>query len=774
MNRKLHHILEKVKKAQTVVRTLSDDALSGKTAEFRRRIAGGTSTNHILPEAYAVVCEADRRILGKAPYDCQILGAIALHYGYLAEMNTGEGKTLTATMPLYLNALTGKSTMLVTANEYLADRDAQEMGPVYAFLGMTVRSNASLEQKGEQGNEKKRQIYQADIVYTTHSILGFDYLLNNLVFRAEDRFMREFYYIIIDEADMVLMDAATMPLVISGVPRVQSNLYEMADFFVTTLQPDRDYIEEEKSVWLTDEGVAYAERYFGVEKFYAEENFELNRHVTLALRARVTMEKEKDYVITEKGELSLLDNGTGRVLPGMKLRGGMHQAIEAKEKLKITQENRSIASITYQNLFLLFPRMSGMSGTLADAKKELRSVYKKKVVVIPPNKPLARVDKEDLFFKNAETQYTEAVREILRHHETGQPVLVVTPAIADTEMISLMLLERQVAHSVLNANNAYWEAQIIREAGLKGMVTVSTGMAGRGTDIRLGPGVQELGGLAVIGIGRMANTRLERQARGRAGRQGDPGSSQFFVSLEDDTVSAVGEKILERYVDKDYPISPKKLKRLINGTQKLQEERAVFQRKQSVDYDRVMKRQRTMMYDARNRLLDGGSLELRQVQKLAYECMRTFLKENRKLSAGDVARYVLNNVCYDLDDRLLNPENLSTKRALRRTLWFHITKAWKKKIRTFSSQKELMEYIRLCCLRAIDNAWVEQVDYLQQLQYVVGGRSTAQRNPVFEYHEEAYRSFLRMEKIIKQDIIRNIFLGEKGYGTTGEMQILFP
>lgn len=755
------------------LRPLSDDALSAKTAELRSRIAKGTPLNRILPEAYAVVCEADRRILGMNPHDCQILGGIALHYGYLAEMNTGEGKTLTATMPLYLNALTGKSTMLVTANEYLAARDAQDMGPVYGFLGMTVRSNAEMDQKDTHNNDEKRQVYEADIVYTTHSILGFDYLLNNLVSDAKDRFMREFNYIIIDEADMVLMDAATMPLVISGVPRVQSNLYAMADFFVRTLQPERDYIEEEQSVWLTDEGVAYAERYFGIDKFYAAENFELNRHVTLALRAHVTMEKERDYVITEKGEVSLLDNGTGRVLPGMKLRGGMHQAIEAKENLKISQENRSIASITYQNLFLLFPRMSGMSGTISDARKELRKVYKKKVMVIPPNKPLLRVDKKDRFFKNVKTQYAEALKEILRCHETGQPVLVVTSTIADTETISRMLFDKQVPHSVLNANNAYWEAQIIKEAGLKGMVTVSTGMAGRGTDIRLGPGASELGGLAVIGIGRMVNTRLERQARGRAGRQGDPGSSQFFVSLEDDTISAVGEKVLEKYVEKDFHVSKGKLKRLINGTQKLQEELAVSQRRQSVDYDKIMKRQRTMMYDARNRLLDGGSLELEKVRKLAYENMRMFFKENRKPDVGDVRKYVLNHISYDLDDRLLTGKRAS-KGTLKRTLWAYIIAAWEKKMGSFSSADERMEFIRLCCLRAIDDAWVEQVDYLQQLQYVVGGRSTAQRNPVFEYHEEAYKSFLRMEKTIKQDIVRNIFLGEKEYGKTGEMQILFP
>lgn len=773
-NRKLYHILKKVKKEQAAVRELSDDALRKKKNEFRRRISKGESTNRILPEAFAVVCEADRRILGMEPYDCQILGGIALHYGYLAEMNTGEGKTLTATMPLYLNALTGKSTILVTANDYLADRDAKEMGPVYEFLGVTVRSGVNTDQKKSLGNDEKRQIYHADIVYTTHAVLGFDYLLNNLVSSANDRFMREFYYVIVDEADMVLMDAATMPLVISGAPRVQSNLYTAADFFVTTLEPERDYVEEDQSVWLTDEGVAFAERYFRIEKFYAAENFELNRHVTLALKAHVTMERERDYVVTEKGEVSLLDNGTGRVLPGMKLRGGMHQAIEAKEKLKITQENRSVASVTYQNLFLLFPRLSGMSGTIADAKKELRKVYKKKVAVIPPNRPLRREDRKDLFFKNAEIQYEEAVQEILKRHKTGQPVLIVTSTIADTELISRVLVGKQVAHSVLNANSAYWEAQIIKEAGQKGMVTVSTGMAGRGTDIRLGPGVKELGGLAVIGIGRMDNIRLERQARGRAGRQGDPGSSQFFVSLEDDTASSVGEKTLEKYVEKDCRISNRKLKRLINGAQKRKEEQAVFQRKRSVDYDKVLKRQRVMIYGVRNRLLDGGSLELKTVRKLAHESVRMFLKENRRPDMGDVTRYVLNNICYDLDSRILGIREGMSKKTLGRVLTSYVTAVWENRTKSFSSEDELKEFIRLCSLRAIDNAWVEQVDYLQQLQFLVSGWSSAQRNPVFEYHAEAYKSFQGMERTIKKEIVRNIFLGTKRYSKTGEMYILFP
>ena len=333
-------------------------SIQNKTLEFKEKIARGVSTDKLLPEAFAVACEADKRILGMEPFDCQIIGGIALHYCYLAEMNTGEGKTLTATLPLYLNALTGKSTMLVTANDYLARRDAEEMGPVYEFLGLTCKAGVSEDPDERIENEDKKEIYKADIVYTTHGTLGFDYLLNNLVSSAEERFLREFYYVIIDEADMVLMDAAQMPLVISGAPHVQSNLYKLADFFVTTLKEKKDYIKEEASAWLTDSGVAYAERFFGIDDFYSRENFEINRHVTLALGAHVSKEKNKDYVVTEKNEVSLLDNGTGRVLPGMKLRGGMHQAIEAKEKVEITQENRSVASITYQNLFFIIPTFS--------------------------------------------------------------------------------------------------------------------------------------------------------------------------------------------------------------------------------------------------------------------------------------------------------------------------------------------------------------------------------------------------------------------------------
>ena len=772
-NNSIKRILKKVKKNIAIIEQLSDEQLKQKTFEFKEKIDKGVSTNKILPEAFAVAYEADKRILGMAPYDVQIMGAIALHYCNLAEMNTGEGKTLTATLPLYLNALTGKSTMLVTANEYLADRDAHEMGPVYEFLGLTVKSGVNIDPDVQIDNEAKKEIYNADIVYTTHSTLGFDYLLNNLVKKKEDRFLREFYYVIIDEADMVLMDAAQMPLVISGVPRVQSNLYASTDFFVTTLVEDEDYVVKEKSVWLTDKGVAYAEQFFGIKGFYNAENFEINRHVTLALRAHTTMQKDKDYVVTEKGELSLLDNGTGRVLTGMKLRGGMHQAIEAKEKVKLSQENRSVASITYQNLFLLFPRLSGMSGTIADAREELKKVYKKDVSIIPPNKPLIRKDKRDLFFNRQSEQYAAAIKEVLRIHETGQPILVVTSTIADTEYVSHVLVEKGVPHSVLNANNAYWEAQIIKEAGTVGTVTVSTGMAGRGTDIKLQEGAAELGGLAVIGIGRMANIRLERQARGRAGRQGDPGTSQFFVSIEDEVVTRIDEKKVKKLIKKNKRLTRLDLRTMINGDQKLQEENAVTLRQQYVDYDKVLSRQRNIIYDVRDRLLDGQALDLSTIKSVIYENIKDFVYSNKKIEVKDINRYILNNITYSVDAKFDKYKNYR-KKQLVNELTDYANKVWDKKQESFESLEEFQEYVRLCSLTAIDNAWVEQMDYMQQLQSVISGRATAQKNPVFEYYNEAYKAFKKMEKIIKQDIVRNILLGKPTYNKEGKMDVMLP
>ena len=766
IDKRLHFLLGKVKEECTKVKELSDYELKNKTNEFKRRLAEGETTDDLLPEAFAVCCEADYRVLGMFPYDVQILGGIALHLCYLCEMNTGEGKTLTATMPLYLNGLTGKSSILVTANEYLAIRDAEKMGKVYEFLGLSVKAGVTRDTNEHLNNDQKKEIYAADIVYTTHGSLGFDYLLNNLVHSKEDRFMRELYYVIIDEADSVLLDSASMPLVISGSPRVQSNLYGITDFFVTTLVEDEHYIVEDNKVWLTDKGIEYAQRYFRIENLYSKENFDVLRHVVLALRAHYLMDKDVDYVVTDSGEIVLLDKSTGRKMNGMKLRGGSHQAIEEKERLKLSQEQRSVASITYQNLFNLFPKMSGMSGTIADGKDELLEVYHKQVVVIPPNKPMARKDLPDKYFKTSEEQFDAVIKETVKRHQTGQPVLLIASLISDTEMLSKLLVQENIEHSVLNANNAFWEAEIIKEAGQKNVVTVATSMAGRGTDIRLGSGVKELGGLCVLGIGRMNNTRDERQARGRAGRQGEPGVSIFYTSLEDDVCEILGDDFLEKYIEKDKHISKRRIKKLINKSQKIKSESSVFQRKNAVDYDSVMQRQRTIMYKTRNDLLDGKSLDENYLLSICEDNIKDFVKSNKKLDSYAVHRYVLDNLSYRLQEMDESTKNQKDYLIQYSKMAFNTKKK--------SLGDRFSEYCRLCTLRALDDGWVEEVDYLQQLQAAISGRSSAQRNLLFEYQREARISFEDMEKSIKKAMIRNILLGEVSFGKDNEMIILYP
>ena len=766
IDKRLHFLLGKVKEECKKVKELSDYELKNKTNEFKRRLAEGETTDDLLPEAFAVCCEADYRVLGMFPYDVQILAGIALHLCYLCEMNTGEGKTLTATMPLYLNGLTGKSTILVTANEYLAIRDAEEMGQVYEFLGLSIKAGVKRDTNEKLDNDSKKDVYDADIVYTTHGSLGFDYLLNNLVHSKENRFMRDFYYVIIDEADSVLLDSASMPLVISGSPRVQSNLYGITDFFVTTLVEDVHYEIEDKKVWLTKEGVEYVQRYFRIENLYGEENYDILRHVVLALRAHFLLEKDTDYVVTDKGEVVLLDKSTGRKMTGMKLRGGSHQAIEEKEHVELSDEQRSVASITYQNLFNLFPKMSGMSGTIKDGKEELLEVYHKQVVVIPPNKPLARIDLPDQYFKTSEEQFDAVIQETVKRHKTGQPVLLIASLISDTEMLSKLLVQENIEHSVLNANNAFWEAEIIKEAGQKNVVTVATSMAGRGTDIRLGPGVKELGGLCVLGVGRMNNTRDERQARGRAGRQGEPGISMFYVSLEDDVCEILGEDFLDKYIEKDKYISKRRIKKLVNKSQKIKEESSVFQRKNSVDYDSVMQRQKTIMYKTRNDLLDGMSLDENVLKQIYVNNINEFAKDHKKMDDKTMYRYILDNLTYRLKE--LSVSSANKKEYLKQ----YADMAFKDKKQLLGNR--FSEYCRLCTLKALDDGWIEEVDYLQQLQAAISGRSTAQRNLLYEYQREARLSFRDMEKSIKKAMIRNILLGEVSFGKDNEMIILYP
>jgi len=770
--RKVNRILKKVKKNLLFIAELDDENLAGKTNEFKERYSQGESLDSLLPEAFAAIIEADKRVLNKTPYDVQIFGGIALFLGYMAEMNTGEGKTLVATMPLYLNAISGKSTMLMTTNEYLAKRDAAEMGEVFRFMGLTVSGD---EEEPADTYEEKKQRYRSDIVYTTQSVVGFDYLINNLVKKASDRFMPEFDFVIVDEADAVLLDNAQTPLVISGAPRVQSNLYDLADFFVSTLVEEVDYTLEDRTVWLTDTGIHRAEEFFSIDNFYAHDNFEINRHVILALRAHTLFENEREYVIGNDGQIMLMD-ADGRKMSGVKLGGGQHQAIECKEKLDITKETRSMATITYQNLFAMFPKLAGMSGTIGDARTEMRDIYGKRVIVVPPNKTVIRKDLPDKYYRNKNEQIDAALDEVIRIHETGQPVLVVVANIEVSEIVSETLMEQGIAHNLLNANNEYWEAAMIKEAGQLNAVTVATSMAGRGTDIKLGAGVRELGGLAVIGIGRMSNIRQERQARGRAGRQGDPGSSRFYVSLEDEITTAYGSEQIEKVLKRRF-LSNSKIKRIVNFSQKYEEQMLMQKRRQGKDSDAVLQRQRELIYSTRNNLMDGENISIAVIESIAKNNIHEFLKSQKHITSEIIGRYVLDNISYTIDKRIPNVDDFERLFAfyeMENYLMRMVRISIKRQKACLGSESRMNEFIRNATLSAIDDAWVEEVDYLQQLSAAVSGRAVAQRNILFEYQKEAYEAFDKMERIVHKNMIRNILLSSVYVDEKYNMHIQFP
>lgn len=765
-------MLQKVKESEEKIKNLSDGELTALTDAFRERYRNGESLDSILPDAFAAMMTADERVLGKHPYDVQVLAGIAMHQGYLAEMNTGEGKTLSATMPLYLNALTGKSCILVTTNEYLASRDGEEMSEAYNFMGISC-SYPRTNEKEEMTDEEKKEFYQADIIYMTNGMLGFDYLFNNLVKNKNERFMCDFYYVIIDEADAVLLDSAVMPLVVSGVPRVQSNLYDVCDFFVTTLVEEIDYEEEDNAVWLTPKGVKFAENFFGIDNFYSKENFEINRHVTIALRAHKAMKNKKDYVVTDKGEVELFDGATGRLMHGVKLRGGLHQAIEAKEKVEISQEYRTVASVTFQDLFLMFDKMAGMSGTLTDARDELWDVYHKKVVKIPTNRPVIRKDLKDRYFVNAQEQFWTAADDVIRLHETGQPVLVVLNSVTDTDLFSRLMIQKDIPHNVLNASNAFWEAQIISGAGRLGAVTVATTMAGRGTDIKLGEGVRELGGLAVIGVGRMDNSRSERQTRGRSGRQGDPGFSQYYVSLEDDIVGAEDDEKLQKYIDGKKHISKWKIRQIVNQSQKFNTETEEMGRKKSVQYDQVLQRQRNLIYETRANLLDGAKVEEETLAAIAEENIESYLDERKTLELPDLNRYILDNLSYSLDGRI-KAEDLADYGKVKNYLTDCFHHGLDRQQERIGNSECYEQFVREATLKAVDDGWVELIDYLEQFKYAVSGRATAQRNIMFEYQNEAFDLYLDTEKMVKKNIIRNILMSDVKADKNNHPVIVYP
>ena len=783
---KVKKILHQINLKKDEMASLTDDELAGKTQEFKERLTAGESLDDLLVEAFAVVREADKRILGMFPYDVQVMGGIVIHQGNVAEMNTGEGKTLTATMPVYLNALSGQGVMLVTTNDYLAKRDAEEMGQVYEFLGLTIRIPFSEDDDEELTPEDKREIYSADVVYTTNSGLGFDYLLDNLASSEDKKYMPEFNFVIIDEVDAVLLDSAQIPLVISGSPRVQSNFYEIIDTLMTTLVEGQDYIfkEEKKEVWLTTKGAKTAESFLGIDNLYSEEHSVLARHLTFALRAHTLFKKDKDYIIRngEKGEeLVLVDQSTGRLLEMTKLQGGLHQAIEEKEHVPLSEETRAMASITYQSLFKKFKKISGMTGTGKVAEKEFLETYGMSVIRIPTNRKNQRIDYPDNLYVTLPEKVYASLAEIKYYHEKGNPLLIFVGSVEMSELYSSLLLREGIAHNVLNAYNAAREAQMIAESGRMRAVTVATSMAGRGTDIKLGPGVAELGGLVVIGTERMDSKRIDLQIRGRSGRQGDPGLSKFFVSLEDDVIKKFGPPWVHKMY-KDYtvnqqispePLEGRRYRKLVEKAQKASDSAARSSRSQTLEYAESMNIQREMVYSQRNRLIDGTEDLDGFVIDVLDEFIKKSLSEEYFESREELYHFIVKNISF-LYHAVPRELDMTDKDAVKRVLEITVQKSLQEK-RTLLGTLDLFSHFqRLALLKAIDDNWVEQVDYLQQLSLAIGGQSAAQKNPIVEYYQEAYNGFEEMKKQVKKDMVRNLLLSRVDISPDGEIITYFP
>ena len=779
--RKVKKILKKINVLKEKMETLSDQELAAKTIEFRQRLSEGETLDAILVEAFAVVREADRRVLGMFPYDVQVMGAIVIHQGNVAEMNTGEGKTLTATMPVYLNALTGKGTMLITPNEYLAKRDAEEMGQVYRFLGLTIGVPFTDDPKEKMTAEEKKRIYASDIIYTTNSNLGFDYLNDNLASNQEGKFLPPFNYVIIDEIDDILLDSAQTPLIIAGAPRVQSNHYGIIDTLVTTLVEGEDYIfkEEKDEVWLTTKGAKVAESFLGIDHLYKEEHAVFARHLVYAIRAHKLFTKDKDYII-RGNEMVLVDKGTGRLMEQTKLQGGLHQAIEAKEHVKLSPETRAMASITYQSLFKMFHKVSGMTGTGKVAEKELLETYNMSVVRIPTNRPKQRIDYPDNLYLTLPEKVYASLKYIKEYHANGNPLLIFVGSVEMSHLYSSLLLREGIAHNVLNANNVAREAQIISESGQMGAVTVATSMAGRGTDIKLGKGVAEIGGLIVIGTERMESQRIDLQIRGRSGRQGDPGMTKFFVSLEDDVIKKFGPSWVHKQY-KDYHVKDmtnpvvlrgRKYRKLVEKAQQASDSSGRSARRQTLEYAESMNIQRDMIYKERNRLIDGS----RELEDVVEEIIASYIDQVTFSNYGSrelLFHFIVTNISFHIK-KVPEDLNISDTSEVRTFLKQVIDKELSEK-RALLEQYGLYEqFLRFSLLKAIDDNWVEQVDYLQQLSIAIGGQSASQKNPIVEYYQEAYSGFETMKEQIRSDMVRNLLMGLVEVTSKGEIITHFP
>ncbi|HAT54470.1 MAG TPA: preprotein translocase subunit SecA [Lactobacillus sp.] len=740
---------------------LSDEELQAKTPALKERYQKGETLDDLLPEAFAVAREGAKRVLGLFPFRVQIMGGIVLHHGDIAEMKTGEGKTLTATMPVYLNALTGDGVHVVTVNEYLSARDATEMGELYNWLGLSVGINGS-----EKSAEEKREAYNADITYSTNGEIGFDYLRDNMVVYKEDQVQRGLNFAIIDEVDSILIDESRTPLIISGGSAGNTNLYDRADRFAKTLREKSDYKVdlESKTVSLTDEGNRKAEEYFGLENLYDTENTALTHHLDQALRANYIMFNNKDYVVQD-GEVQIVDSFTGRIMEGRRFSDGLHQALEAKEHVDIQEETKTMANITYQNLFRMYDKLSGMTGTAKTEQEEFREIYNMEVITIPTNKPVVRNDEPDLLYPSLKSKFNAVVSEIQRLHEKGQPMLIGTVAVETSEYLSHQLDQLNIPHNVLNAKNHAREAEIIMNAGQKGAVTIATNMAGRGTDIKLGPGVKEVGGLAVIGTERHESRRIDNQLRGRSGRQGDPGFSQFYLSLEDDLMLRFGsdrvKAILQRMnvEDDDAVIKSRLITRQVESAQKRVEGNNYDSRKNVLQYDDVMREQREVIYKQRQVVINEPDdlkwvimpMIERTVNRIVD--MHTNGNDQKKWELDSIVDFARSAM---VSDDAISEETLQGKSVaeIKSYLMDQAEAVYADKQKQLYDPTQMLEFEKVVILRCVDSHWTDHIDTLDQLRQSIQLRGYGQLNPLIEYQSNAFTMFEEMISDIEYDATR--------------------
>ena len=758
--KRLEKMADKVFSYEDQMAAMSDDELKAKTAEFKQRYQDGESLDDLLYEAFAVVREGAKRVLGLFPYKVQVMGGIVLHHGDVPEMRTGEGKTLTATMPVYLNALSGKGVHVVTVNEYLSERDATEMGELYSWLGLSVGINLAAKSPAE-----KKEAYECDITYSTNSEIGFDYLRDNMVVRAENMVQRPLNYALVDEVDSILIDEARTPLIVSGQTASDtSQLYHMADAYVKTLNED-DYIIDvpSKTIGLSDSGIDKAEEYFKLENLYDIDNVALTHFIDNALRANYIMILDIDYVVSEDQEILIVDQFTGRTMEGRRYSDGLHQAIEAKEGVPVQEETKTSASITYQNLFRMYKKLSGMTGTGKTEEEEFREIYNIRVVPIPTNRPIARIDHPDLLYPSLKSKFKAVVEDVKSRHEKGQPVLVGTVAVETSDYLSQLLVQAGVPHEVLNAKNHYKEAQIIMNAGQRGAVTIATNMAGRGTDIKLGEGVRELGGLCVIGTERHESRRIDNQLRGRSGRQGDPGESQFYLSLEDELMRRFGSERIKAVLDRfklseeESVIRSRMFTRQVEGAQKRVEGNNYDTRKQVLQYDDVMREQREIIYAQRYDVITANRDLAPEIKAMIKRTIKRIVEGASHSSKEERIEAILNFAKYNLVPEDTISENDIEGKSDKEVIDYLYARAeeiYASQVAKLRDEESVQEFQKVLILRVVDSKWTDHIDALDQLRNAVGLRGYAQNNPVVEYQSESFRMFNDMIGSIEFDVTR--------------------